>query len=127
MARASRKKSAIVRPVAGDLILAGHPGTTMPDDWFLAKVLWTDGDDVLTEHAPPGGDRYRQVLHVAHVRAIGSIPELAEFQHKAREAVAEMTSQVKVAEAELGRARAAVWAKLDQIDAAVPRLKAEAA
>jgi hypothetical protein len=113
------RKRKTIRPVPGDCILAGAPGTTMPSDWFFAKVLWADGDDVVTEHDPPSGTKYRQILHISHVRAIGSLAELVQFKESRRVAVHRLAMRVHKAECALGAARNAVWVELDAIAANV--------
>ena len=113
------RKRKTIRPTPGDYILVGAPGTTMPVDWFFAKVLWADGDDVVTEHDPPSGGKYRQILHISHVRAIGSLAELVQFKESRRVTVHRLAMRVHKAECALGAARNAVWVKLDEIAAKV--------
>jgi hypothetical protein len=121
MARGPRKRKAI-RPAPGDFILVGIPGVVMPNDWFLAKVLWIDGDDLVTEHTPPSGNGYRQILHVDRVRAIGSIAELVQFKERNRIAVHKLAMRVHKAESDLQAARDAVYARLDAIAVEVAKL-----
>jgi len=117
MARKRRRKT--IRPAPGDYILVGAPGNTMPVDWFFAKVLWADGDDVVTEHEPPSGTKYRQILHISHVRAIGSLADLVQFKESSRVTVHRLAMRVHKAEGALQAARNAVWAELDEIAAKV--------
>lgn len=109
------KKRKFVTPIDGDWVLLGKPSVTLPSDWFIAKVLWFDASDVVTEHRPPsGGEPYRQVFGRSYVVASGAYLNLAHRQDEARKAVAELQAAVRDAEAALSRAREAVWERLDQ-------------
>lgn len=112
------------KPAVGDYVLIGTPGVTMPSDWFMARVLWAHGAEMLTEHTPPCGNPpiCRQVLPIDMVRAIGGLAELNAFKEQARVAVAEARKAVDTATQALEDAREAVWAKLDEIALAVPAM-----
>jgi hypothetical protein len=112
-------------PKAGDLVLIGHPRVTMPSDWFLATVLWTDGrEEILTEHTPPSRmpPVVRQVFDVEHVRAIGSIDELVDIKARASEAVCKQRERIHECTTALGRAREELWAVLDKINLGYPKV-----
>lgn len=115
-----RQKRTTLRVKPGDCVLIGRPGITMPSDWFGAIVMWVGGPDILTEHTPAGGQCYRQVLDISHVRAVGSWEELRAYQRRCQELVDAEQKKVWETESALGRARDAVWAKLDEIAADVP-------
>lgn len=128
MARKRQSKvSAGLQPAVGEQVLIGTPGISMPRDWFLATILWSDPSrgEVVTEHCPPGGNTtpYRQVLSVAHVRAIGTPRELERFRASAAKAVETHWRKVRKCESALSSARSAVWARLDEIGAKARRLE----
>lgn len=83
---------------SGDLVMCGSHGISMPSDFFVARVLWTDG---VVENA----------LKVA------TIDELFEFKRTARKRVEKLCRKVQDAERKLGDARRAVWAALEQMGA----------
>lgn len=125
MARKQAERQ-VFRPKVGEYVLIGSSGVTLPGDWFVAKVLWADGEEILTEHEAPSHGRCRQVLTIAHVRAIGSISELGQFKETSRVAVADLSRRVREAESALGDARKAVWDKLDDLAEDARRLSAPA-
>lgn len=100
---------------AGDLILFGKPGVSMPEDWVLARVLWAGGGDVVTEHETTTGDIQRQVLPAEYVRAVGSVEELGAFRRRCEAAVGKQRSAVLAAERKLADAHTRVWLLLDAI------------
>lgn len=85
----------------------------MPADWFIAKVLWTDSYELLTEHV--ASRRFRQVLTIGEVVKVGAIATLTALQQEACNAVGIEQRAVREADRALGKARAAVWAKLDEL------------
>ncbi len=117
----ARKRSKKQNLAVGSLVLIGRPGISMPGDWWLAKVLWTDGTEILTEHQPPGGipERYLQVLEIEYVRAVGTISELVAFKRRCAEAVKKKQARVRRCEDTLADARKAMWHELDKIAADV--------
>lgn len=128
MARSRKNNARPALPIGG-MVLLGMPGVSMPADWHIGRVVWTDGVEVLVEQYGLGGNNPHKALHDAgYVRAIGDVPTLGAFRRKAEAAVDGLWQQVRDAEVALGAARDAVWAKLDEIGAAVPALdKAEPA
>ena len=112
MARKSQKHPSI--PV-GQFVLAGGGRASLPGDWFLGEVLWAGNGDVLISRSTMNGDSYRQLLSVSNIRAIGTIEQLSDAQHKAAGAVREMRRRVSEAESALNRSRDAVWAKLNEM------------
>lgn len=102
----------------GDLVMCGSYGISMPGDFFLARVLWTDGAEMLTEHEPPGGGRQRNVWSVENALAVGTISELRAFKEGARRKVAKLRAKVDAAELRLGDARRAVYDALEKMGAA---------
>lgn len=114
-------RKAPVKVKAGDRVLIGTPGVSMPSDWFVATVLWADDYEILTQHEPPSRQPrlLRQVLPIESVRAVGDGGTLAEFKKEACQAVEDEQRKVREMESELGRARDAVWAKLDELAATV--------
>ncbi|RXF75053.1 hypothetical protein [Hansschlegelia zhihuaiae] len=120
---ASRKRSRKAKPAValmpGDLVLIGTFGVSLPGDWFLAKVEWTDGVDVLVEqYGLSGADRFHHLHSVEAVRAVGDHDFLREAKERARVEVKELQEEVSRAESALGAARAAVWRRLDEIGVA---------
>ena len=101
----------------GDLVLVGSRGC-MPWQWWMATVLWAQGGDVLTEHSPPSGGRQRQILAIEDLRAVGAHAALAAFKENCAREVKALSDRVGELEVEMGRARDAVWAKVDDIRAA---------
>lgn len=115
------KRKARVKVKAGDRVLIGTPGISLPMDWFMATVLWADADEILTQHEPPSRQppQLRQVMSIDSVRAVGDDETLMTFRKEACEAVEAEQRKVRELESELGRARNAVWAKLDELAADV--------
>lgn len=116
MARRGKHGSA---PKVGDHVLVGTP-RLLPSDWFLARVLWADAADALTEHQGVT-HRIRQAVSLDEVVAWGSLDELRRFQAEATKAVEALRGDVRQAEELLGRARSAVadrlealWARADE-------------
>ena len=99
---------------AGDLVLTGMRGITMPSDWLFCKVLLVAGNEIATEHEASGGMQ-RQFQHIDRVLLVGDVPRLAAFKRNAIRAVAKLQKRVRDREHALGQARDAVWAKLDEI------------
>lgn len=100
-------------PRAGCLVLVGSPKDTLPYYWFVARVLWADNEDVLIEHTPPSGTKYRSVIPVEHVRAMGSLHVLVDYKDRCSAAIEHMRTAVFEAETALDAARKAVWSTLD--------------
>jgi hypothetical protein len=107
-------KGATVKP--GDAVLLGGTSASYPGDWFFARVLWSDGIDALVERGDlTGTQRWREVVSVAEVRAVGTVPELLAVKEAARKAVHALRGRVDIAERRLGNARDDLWAKLDRL------------
>jgi hypothetical protein len=102
---------------AGDHVLMGGSYASFPADWYFASVLWADGTDVLLHRSDLNGNYYRQIDSVLSVRAVGTIAELSAIKEQARKAVHDLNIVVSEAGSELGRARAALHAELDQLAA----------
>jgi hypothetical protein len=118
------KKSTMLHVAVGDFVLIGRAGITRPVDWILAEVLWADDRDVVTTHTEPSTHQpLRQVFPIGNVRAVGDLLPLYRFQQECAAKVREESRVVTEAESALGRARDSVWAKLDDITAAVPVLR----
>lgn len=118
----ARSKSTRVKVAAGDTVLIGKPGVSMPGDWFVATVLLVADDEVATVH-DYAGNTNRQFFPISHIRAVGPYPELSAFKERARIAVDEARKAVDEATEALVKARDAVWAKLDEIGASIPVLE----
>ncbi len=121
--RPSRKRSAPKAPklakpreiVVGDHVLCGSSRASMPGGWFLGVVLWAGKGDFLIERATINGETWREVIHLSDVRAVGTIVELVQIQATARDAVRDLSRAEHEATEVLGRARSAVWAKVDAL------------
>lgn len=121
MPRTAKKSKATPPDVkVGDHALIAGSRASMPGNWFMARVLWTDGAEVLIEHTPAGGTRYAQVLDITAVRAVGALHALVELQGKHRLAVRALVDKVHEAESALGAARDAVWAACDKLGVTAP-------
>jgi hypothetical protein len=122
LSRFERKSAARLRcnraVKPGDLVLCGTWGVSMPGDWFIAHVLWTDGVEMLTEHAPPSGGRQRNVWGVENAIHVGTLAQLGAFREQARRHVAVLRRKVDDAEQRLGDARRAVYDFLEALGAA---------
>ena len=120
MRRAQRKAGTdTLRPKAGEKILVACYASR-PSEWFLATVLWAEGDEILTSHTPQSScESCHQVLNVSSVACIGSLQELIEFQRHCEREFLELGKSVSDAEAALGCAREAMWAALDDLPKAV--------
>lgn len=110
---AERKKGPPLTAAPGDMILVGTSGC-MPWQWFMAKVLFVIGSEVLTEHTTPSNEIQRQLIPMSQIRAVGSLTALRDYQRRCSEETRQMSNRVSELEAELGRARAAVWSKIDE-------------
>lgn len=125
MAKRKAAKAARIEVKPGDAVLISFGVASMPEDWQIARVLWADGEDVLLDrHSRSVGEDFRQVLTIDHVRAVGDVSFLIDFKERCRKAVKELSDRVHDCETALGAARAAVWAKLDEI-AAAPEIRKE--
>ena len=113
---ARRKKRAdVLRPAVGDKILVASYASR-PHQWFFANVLWIDGDEVLISHEGQSKrESYRSVIDIDGVVAIGTTRELIDFAREAQAAAFELGKAVSEAEEELGRAREAMWAAIDEL------------
>jgi hypothetical protein len=102
----------------GGYVLCGGSTASLPSDWYLGEVLWADERDVLIDRSDQTGTRHwRDVLPIESVRAVGSIAELVDIQHAAAGAVRALSQNVRECETALGTARAAVWAKVEELAA----------
>lgn len=111
-----RRRPSAVEP--GDLVLCGSYGISMPGDWFPARVLWTDGTEMLTEHQPPSGGRQRNVWGMENALAVGTSAQLVEFRERARKHVDWLWRKVDQTTGQLGEARRAVYDALEKMGAA---------
>jgi hypothetical protein len=109
------RKPPSVKP--GDLILCGMYGVSMPADWLFARVLWTDGVEMLTEHRPPSGGLQRNVWAIENTLAVGTQSELIAFRERARKQVIALRAKVDAAEQALLDARRAVYDALESMGA----------
>jgi hypothetical protein len=99
---------------AGNSVLIGRAGITLPSDWIIGTVLWADHDGVLVEHAGLGGaDRYREVFPVEDVRFSGEPAAVAAYKARCCAAVREAAQRVAECEVQLRAARLALYAELD--------------
>ena len=119
MARAAKKTKATQRAKiavkAGDRVLIGSPGVSMPSDWFFATVLLVEGDEIATVHTCPSTQEpQRQFLPITHVRAVGSYEAMREYQKTCAESVRALRENVDEAGRALVAARDAVWARIDE-------------
>ena len=99
----------------GDHVLLGGTSASYPAYWYLGKLLWVGKEDILIERSTQNGQTYVQHDSIYAVRAVGEISELVKIQDVARRAVKELTDLVHEAEAALGDARAALHARLDEL------------
>lgn len=119
MAKRATKKQEAALPLvkAGDHVLCGGNYAAMPAHWWMGLVLWADGADVLIERATMHGDRWREVVSIRDVRAVGTVAELIDLQQKASEQVRDLVREVDAATSRLGEARDAVKAKCEELRA----------
>jgi len=100
----------------GDYVLIGRSGVTMPLDWFTAVVLWVGYGEVLTHHATPTTtEGFRQVFPFDSIIAVGTLGDLIDYREHCWRAVEDQERAVRACEADLGKARHAVWKVLDQL------------
>jgi len=100
---------------AGDFVLCGGTRASYPGEWYLGQVLWAGKGDALLERATQNGRTWREVIAVVEIRAVGTIEQLVTVQDEARKACAELTRAIHECTSELGRARDALFAKLDAL------------
>jgi hypothetical protein len=111
MARRSASRVAV-----GNTILFGMPGVSMPSDWCLARVLWTDDKEMMTRHQPHmGADTVHQVSFVTWALRVGSPEELLAYKARCAGSVRRLRAKVDASEQRLGEARKAVWAAIDKM------------
>lgn len=104
------------RPLkAGDHVLLGGTYGSLPGHWYLGTILCVDGEALYLLRSNQNGGTWHQEDSVHAVRAVGTIAELIEIKETARKAVAELSRHVDEIESELGRARAAVHNKLEEL------------
>lgn len=95
-------------------VLLGAPGVSMPADWWVGVVKWSDDEEVLVEQYGIGGTNPHHQLHsVAHVRASGTVAELVDFRASCIAELAPLIDAVRAAENALTEARRAVYRQLD--------------
>ena len=101
----------------GARVLTGLPGISDPGDWRHATVLWTDGAEVLLRKADFGGKDWNDLVPITNIRAIGDRAFLEEFRVAAAREIAGLRGALKAAKDAVEEARAAMWARLDEIGA----------
>jgi hypothetical protein len=99
----------------GDFVLLGGTRASYPSTWYLAQVVWIGKAGVAVERSNAQGDRWLQTCFRSEIRAVGSIAELATIQQQASDAVRKLVRDVHECESALGRARDAVFAKVDEL------------
>ncbi|SMF82928.1 hypothetical protein SAMN06265365_14820 [Tistlia consotensis] len=121
---AKRKKAAQPTVKAGDTVLIGCPRFSLPSEWWLARVLWIDGEDLVTEHQPPSGGVQRNLTTVDQVIAVGSVEQLGHYRRRADALMSDMTGAIREAQQRIHEARRAMdqvrleaWKKFDALAA----------
>jgi hypothetical protein len=99
----------------GDHVLLGGTRASYPGHWYLGMVLWAGNGDLLVERYTLNGERWRQQQSIHDVRAVGPLSELVAIQNAASKEVAELVSTIGECESALGRARDALWARLEEM------------
>ena len=113
-----RRKNAAIKVNVGDQVLLGNYAA-MPGDWFMALVVWAEGDELLVRRSEVTGQFYHQVTHIDWVRASGEVEYLRQTQRACRDAMRDLARKVYDADSALGAARAAMWAALDEMKAGI--------
>lgn len=111
------KKAAAPKIGTGDYVLCGGSPASYPSGWYLGEVLWAGPGDLLIERSTLNGQTWRETVAVSHIRAVGTIDELVTARCWASEAVRDLTGAINEAEQALEKARAALWARLDEMAA----------
>lgn len=96
------------------VLLNGGTPAGYPWHWWLGRVIWADGSDVLVDREE-AGRRWREVVPISHVRAAGSVAQLLDVKQAASEGVREQQMAVAAAEQALAQSRADLWAKIDEL------------
>lgn len=104
--------------VVGDHVLLGGTVCSWPGHWYLGTVLWIGDEEILILRCTMSGEQYRELDNIYAVRAVGTISELNQIQELARKAVRDLVNAAEDASSELGRRRAAVQAKLQELQKA---------
>lgn len=99
----------------GDHVLIGTNVASYPGQWICGAVLWAGPTELLIERSNGHGDRWCQLQYRSQVLAAGTIEELVRVSLEAQNAVREQRRVIFDAEAALGRARDALWAKLEEM------------
>lgn len=103
------------KPQIGDFVLCGGTRASLPSDWFFGQVIWVGSDDVLIQRTTQNGQTWRELIHTTAIRAFGTTDDLVSIQSAARTAVKDLAQQIREAEVALGRARTALWAKVEEL------------
>lgn len=96
-------------------------------DWFTAVVLWVGYGEVLAHHATPTTtEGFRQVFPFDSIIAVGTLSDLIDYREHCWRAVEDQERAVRACEADLGKARYAVWKVLDQLRVKAPESSEDA-
>ena len=115
MPRSTRKPKIEPKPQIGDFVLCGSTRASLPSDWFFGQVIWVGSDDLLIQRTTQNGQTWRELIHATGIRAFGTTEDLTSIQSTARAAVKDLAQQIRDAEVALGRARTALWSKVDEL------------
>ena len=119
--RSSRKPIGKATAEVGDFVLIGECTVTMPNDWWLAQVLWIGPEDVLVEqYGIAFQNTHRQLHPASYIRAVGTPEELFDIQGRCAKEVEALVRAVRTAEDVVHDLRRQVWARLDDFAKAEP-------
>lgn len=117
----------------GMRVLCGGTAASYPNHWYLGEVLWFDADNVVLKRCAATGQAWTQMISILEIRAFGAIAELMDVRKQAIAGVKDLQAAVDEAESALGRAREALFARLEDLCARelraiplnLPAIKAE--
>lgn len=111
----NRKSAPQIDIKPGDWVLLGGTRASYPCNWYLGEVLCMHRGDLFIQRSNQNGETWRETTHISEVRANGTIDEIVSIKETARKAVHVLSQAAGECESALGRARDAVWQKLDEL------------
>jgi hypothetical protein len=117
-----KTKKPVLEIKQGDWVLLGSTRASYPGEWYVGGVLWVGHGDILVRRFATTGGEYNQLEPFEAVRAVGTHQDLVEVKKIAADGVRELRKAVSDAESALGRARDALFARLNELAAAEPRI-----
>lgn len=111
--------SAPPRLRADDKVLLGARDVSLPKDWTMAVVIWTDGRSLLVDQIGRGtGARVKRLCEMDEVRAASRAPSwdpLLTWRDLAARSVDAQTEHLRLCQHAVGEAMTRVWTRLNEV------------